>query len=149
MADKFSEVLQRLTRLESYIPFTPDDHEARIKNLEARLTAAENKLAQGATVFTNTDYSGLGNGVVYTNTTGKPMFVSLSLQNGWDTRAWGYLNVQGRQVGYFYQHSKSDTLATQQLSAIVPPGATYQFSWNGQGDYAPSGMAVLIFHRCW
>jgi len=71
----------------------------------------------------------MGGANVYTNDTGKPIFVSISMSIGGNSG--GAIFVDGLERGRFYVSANN---ANGQLTAIIPPGSTYSAQpscWGG------------------
>lgn len=71
-------------------------------------------------------------GTTYTNTTGRPIQVSVNVNLQGTTQSSNSLTVDGLVVGYQTQNTAGvQSGITSQLTAIVPSGSTYSVSGNG------------------
>ena len=67
-------------------------------------------------------------GVTYTNSTGKPMQVIVSSENNAFANVYMRLLVDGVIVETVHASLDTDGITRNSVSAIVPPGSTYQFN---------------------
>lgn len=71
-------------------------------------------------------------GTTYTNTTGRPIQVSVNVNLQGTTQSSNSLTVDGLVVGYQTQNTAgANTGITSQLTAIIPSGSTYSISGSG------------------
>lgn len=72
-------------------------------------------------------------GVTYTNTTGKPIQVNVSVNSG---TTWGYANmlINGSQVNrVLWTHNMGSISSGVLLTAVIPNGATYSITFENWG----------------
>jgi hypothetical protein len=76
-------------------------------------------------------------GTTYTNSTGKPIFVSINLNTNAAGLAYAYVNLNGVDIGYLGQGSggSPNTLYSSFCTLVIPSGATYKATITGSANF--------------
>ena len=76
-------------------------------------------------------------GTTYTNSTGRPIFVSIQLNCSASGLAYAYVNLNGTDIGYLGQGSGAspNTLYSSFCTIVVPNGVTYKATITGSASF--------------